>query len=309
MSPEQFQSPAPKRPYEIFGFTEQESLFWRVNQERFQEILDDDQTVIHSIRPSSNDYGEFLFVTASRPGERERIAMTFYGLGYHEHRDRWLTYEWFWYQANMLPKMLQQVVEKEEAKVILQQRLDEIGLDAGKHNQSERGKVFDMLADLTDDDGALAEMEDLESLDNWISEIDAQVPFEEPPDLSIESQPKELPPSGEYLLDQDSREKLPPLYSGEEKDLDALAQVKFFTPDSNWTWYASEYDGEDTLFGLVSGMEVELGYFSLQELRDARGPMGLPIERDLYFEPKKLCELLEWHKKQRNESDQESSLN
>jgi hypothetical protein len=27
--------------------------------------------------------------------------------------------------------------------------------------------------------------------------------------------------------------------------LDGLAQVKFFTHDSDWTWYASEFDGED----------------------------------------------------------------
>ena len=24
--------------------------------------------------------------------------------------------------------------------------------------------------------------------------------------------------------------------------------VKFFTPDSNWTWYATEYDPEDHIF-------------------------------------------------------------
>jgi hypothetical protein len=35
--------------------------------------------------------------------------------------------------------------------------------------------------------------------------------------------------------------------------------VKYFTPDSNWTWYASEFDGEDTFFGPVAGFEVELG--------------------------------------------------
>jgi hypothetical protein len=105
-------------------------------------------------------------------------------------------------------------------------------------------------------------------------------------------------PTGEYLLDEVSRKKLPPLRSGEELGLEALAQVKFFMPDSNWTWYASEFDGEDTFFGAVSGFEVELGYFSLSELQQALGPMGLPIERDLHFEPKKLGELLEWHRQQ-----------
>ena len=97
------------------------------------------------------------------------------------------------------------------------------------------------------------------------------------------------------LLTEELRKKLPELYECEDQGLNALAQVKFFTPDSNWTWYASEFDGEDIFFGLVSGLEVELGYFSLSELQSVRGPLGLPIERDLYYVPKTLQELLEKH--------------
>ena len=48
-------------------------------------------------------------------------------------------------------------------------------------------------------------------------------------------------------------------------------------------------------FGLVAGHEVELGYFALSELEEARGPLGLPIERDLHFEPTALTELMERH--------------
>lgn len=118
---------------------------------------------------------------------------------------------------------------------------------------------------------------------------------------------------GMELLDKESREKLPPLYANEKQGLDALAQVKFFTPDSDWSWYASEgspvdenglYDTEkekvDCLFfGLVSGFELELGYFSLEELASVQGPLGLPIERDLDFEPRSLRELQAWHEQQR----------
>ena len=118
------------------------------------------------------------------------------------------------------------------------------------------------------------------------------------------------------LLDAETRAKLPELYSNEEKGLDALAQVKFFTPDGGWSWYASEgsYVDEDgycdtdkpkvdfIFFGLVSGLEVELGYFSERELESVRGQLGLPIERDLYFEPKTLRELMEWHDQQRRSS-------
>ncbi|HEY59622.1 MAG TPA: DUF2958 domain-containing protein [Anaerolineae bacterium] len=81
--------------------------------------------------------------------------------------------------------------------------------------------------------------------------------------------------------------------------MDMLAQVKFFTPDSNWTWYATKFDGQDIFFGLVAGLEVELGYFSLSELQEVRGPWGLPIERDLHFEPQTLRVLIKKHKHER----------
>ncbi len=279
----------PRKPEEIFGMNQQEVLYGRINNERLSEILTDNQTIIHTIQESSNNYGEFQFVTTSRPGGQGRVVMTFFGLGYHEHRERWLTNEWFWYQASVYPEIMRNQIDKEDAKEMIQQRLESILPYSQEDTQSEHGKLFEILADLTDDDGALVEMEDLESLDRWLFEIDQQVPPEEPP------------PTGEYLLDDGSREKLPPLYSGEELGLDALAHVKFFTPDSSWTLYASEFDGEDIFFGLVSGFELELGYFSLKELKEAKGSLGLPIERDLYYEPKSLRELMEWHKKQREE--------
>lgn len=92
------------------------------------------------------------------------------------------------------------------------------------------------------------------------------------------------------LLTNELRQKLPPLYST-ENDEDPLVICKFFTPDSNWTWYATEFDGSDTFFGWVEGLENELGYFSLSELQNVRGPLGLPIERDLYFQSRRLSQV------------------
>ena len=94
------------------------------------------------------------------------------------------------------------------------------------------------------------------------------------------------------LLTKANRKALPPLYSQEQKGGDAIAQVKFFTPDSNWTWYPSEFDPEEELFfGLVHGFEWEFGYFSLSELEQTTGPLGLPIERDRYWNPKPFKEI------------------
>ena len=93
------------------------------------------------------------------------------------------------------------------------------------------------------------------------------------------------------LLTQEIRQMLPPLYSQEALGGRAVAQVKFFTPDGSWTWWATEFDGNDTFFGLVDGLEKELGYFSLAELQQVRGSLGLPVERDLHWRPKTLQEI------------------
>jgi hypothetical protein len=105
---------------------------------------------------------------------------------------------------------------------------------------------------------------------------------------------------GMKLLPQEIREILPPLYSQDGKGGKAVAYVKYFTPSSSWTWLAIE--GEPVLdesqnevdykfFGLVFGHEREFGYFLLSELEEVRGPLGLPIERDLWFKPKMLQEI------------------
>lgn len=92
------------------------------------------------------------------------------------------------------------------------------------------------------------------------------------------------------LLPKTVRDALPPLgsTSGEK---DPLVVAKFFTPDGGWTWYAIEFDGQDTFYGLVEGLETEFGYFSLGELLEVRGGLGLPVERDRYFEPRRLSEI------------------
>lgn len=90
------------------------------------------------------------------------------------------------------------------------------------------------------------------------------------------------------LLTKENRKQLPKLYAQENAGEEAIAYVKFFTPDSNWTWYVLEFDGEDTFFGLVDGFSTELGYFSLLELSTVRGKLGLPIERDMYYTPETL---------------------
>jgi Protein of unknown function (DUF2958) len=87
------------------------------------------------------------------------------------------------------------------------------------------------------------------------------------------------------LMPQWLEDELPALYATERTD-DPMVQCKFFTPDSSWTWYVTEYSPlERMCFGLVDGLDKELGYFSLNELLAARGHLGLQVERDLWFTP------------------------
>jgi len=92
------------------------------------------------------------------------------------------------------------------------------------------------------------------------------------------------------LMTEELKKKIPPLYS-QENAKDPIVYAKYFTPDSYWTWYVLEFDGKDTFFGYVDGIYPELGYFSLSELEKIRGPLGLKVERDLYWKPKPLSEV------------------
>jgi len=85
---------------------------------------------------------------------------------------------------------------------------------------------------------------------------------------------------------------LPNLYDT-ENDENPLCYIKLFTPDSDWTWYIMEFSKEDndTCFGYVIGHESELGYFSLSELEEVKGNLGLAVERDNSFSPVCLSEV------------------
>jgi hypothetical protein len=105
---------------------------------------------------------------------------------------------------------------------------------------------------------------------------------------------------GMKLLTKELRDKLPPLYSQESKGGKAVCYLKLFTPDSQFSWYITEgspikdENGREVdfhMFGLVDGHCKELGYVSLKELQSVKGPLGLPVERDMYFKPKPLEEI------------------
>jgi hypothetical protein len=95
------------------------------------------------------------------------------------------------------------------------------------------------------------------------------------------------------LLPSHIWQAIPPLGATEGQGGDAVAWARIFTPWAGWTWYVLEFDGRDTCFGLVAGLETELGYFSLSEIEQLRGPGGIRAERDACFHPTPLRQLPE----------------
>ena len=90
------------------------------------------------------------------------------------------------------------------------------------------------------------------------------------------------------LLTQKLMELIPPLYNTEQMEpINIKVICKFFNPIGSQTWYVTEYDGENTFFGFVNlgdDDNAELGYFSKSELEELQLPLGLRIERDLYWD-------------------------
>lgn len=86
------------------------------------------------------------------------------------------------------------------------------------------------------------------------------------------------------FIDAATRELL--LANGRKRDRDHRPVLKLFNPMGPATWLLCELDADgDTLFGLCDlGLgEPELGYVSLNELKEVSAGLAIGLERDLSF--------------------------
>jgi DUF2958 family protein len=87
-------------------------------------------------------------------------------------------------------------------------------------------------------------------------------------------------------------ETLPALGTTEHAP-DPLLHVKLFTPDAGWRWYIAEYDAKQRLaLAYVHAAVNAWDEISLDVLTAWRGPMGLAVERDLFWQPIPLSRVL-----------------
>lgn len=95
---------------------------------------------------------------------------------------------------------------------------------------------------------------------------------------------------------QNQLSQLPKLYETEETPLkDKRILMHFFLHGCDW--YAAEFDGQDLFFGYVilNGDRdmAEWGYFSFNELKQLKDRLGLEVDRDLHWQPRRASEVKE----------------
>ena len=97
------------------------------------------------------------------------------------------------------------------------------------------------------------------------------------------------------LMTKELEARFPRLHATRDKHPREIQIIaKFFDPCSQWRWYATEYSPRKRIFfGLVRGICVEMGEFSLAYLEGIRNHSRLGIERDLHFGKHTLAEALE----------------
>ena len=101
------------------------------------------------------------------------------------------------------------------------------------------------------------------------------------------------------LMTKAIEKQLPKFGCNEEQGRSLKEHVcvfKLFCPWNAYTFYVCEGEkqenGDWMLWGLVTGLiEDEFGYAMLSEIEEVRGPAGLKIERDLYFDSRPLGEI------------------
>ena len=81
---------------------------------------------------------------------------------------------------------------------------------------------------------------------------------------------------------------------GDQDIPDPIVVAHYFDPTGSADWFATAYYPEDNvIFGwaeVVPGCG-EWGYSSIDELQSVKGPFGLGIERDLYWNEKRASEI------------------
>lgn len=143
-----------------FGITEDEHMWKRISYNRLLEIIKQDDVHVVGMGRDTNSYGEWNFIELEKDGPGPRIE--FYGHGWHEHKEKFLVNNWSYYRVGSY----NQPEEHLDKKYVLQELQKEHKMyteraKTASGRRSEKAKIFSLLAETSDEDGALTMMEDM----------------------------------------------------------------------------------------------------------------------------------------------------
>lgn len=149
------------------GLTNSENLYFRIAHARLIEIVSLPEVQVCSVGRSENDYGEFLFITLIHT--KGKSGLTLFGCGFHELRERWFIDEWHFYAISERHVEKEMEVKRHLSKdaaitrILLERQRAERrrAEDETVNKRSQIAIDFELLADLTDDDGATSMLQDL----------------------------------------------------------------------------------------------------------------------------------------------------
>ena len=141
-------------------FTESEKLWGKVTLKRAKEILAQDNVQVMDCSRSWNTYGEFLFIDivandTNAFGINYTNTYTLWGLGMHDEREKWIDY--FNIESCSISKEGKPWTKVKVFEAIKDSQHREYHIE-----QTERGELFELLADIGDDDGVRVIFEDFD---------------------------------------------------------------------------------------------------------------------------------------------------
>lgn len=154
-----------KMSHNPFGITKNEMLWDEISYEHFIEILGKSNVKAIRCERDANTYGDFRFLTLlGKTDDGNLWHLSVYGMGFHEHRETHVIAfkindchgftSHKWEEPGILKTKVKAILAEEYADYSAREKADDPGPEA---------ELFGMLADLTDDDGAMSEMSDIPS--------------------------------------------------------------------------------------------------------------------------------------------------
>jgi hypothetical protein len=133
----------------------------RVSHERFMTVVTMRDVNVHKIQMASNSYGEFLFVTLDRPKLALQQPLTFFGLGYHEYRERWISNVWQFHECYLGSRKLP-IIPKAEAIAHISEQEAYVKANLPTEKRSDNAKIYELLSSMSDEDAAITDLQDFD---------------------------------------------------------------------------------------------------------------------------------------------------